>query len=186
MQVAYPEVYPIADAGNVKIYKNSFPNKFLHGTREQIEIENCGFYPQLLRLASITHSVGNIMPCLQNMNKVKGLLAGDYLPLFVNLIQDALDNERPIVYTCNKTKQIIDLSTLKTWHTFFLNNIDKFCLSMYYETEEGQLRLAGKPFFKNQSLNHKHPLTKNEVEECLNNMISRIEERARHMLLAIL
>lgn len=101
MHLKYPEEYPIAEAGNVKIYKNhykkydSFPEKYF---KENSDARNqvtalCKEYTDMKELAELCHTVANFMPCPQGFNSAKGLLSDvrDYFPLMIDKIQECVD-----------------------------------------------------------------------------------------------
>ena len=189
MHLKYPEEYPIAEAGNVKIYKNhykkydSFPEKYI---KENSDARNrvtalCKEYTDMKELAELCHTVANFMPCPQGFNSAKGLLSDvrDYFPLMINKIQKCVDEGLNLNYSNTSegnTSVVVDNKTIKKWHIFFIENQEKYCLSMYYQVNEN--RINGITFFKGQSLSYPCPLKKEEVEECLENMLDKINERA--------
>lgn len=189
MHLKYPEEYPIAEAGNVKIYKNhykkydSFPEKYFKensDARTQV-IALCKEYTNMKELAELCHTVANFMPCPQGFNSAKGLLSDvrDYFPLMINKIQKCVDEGLNLKYSNtseDNTPVEVDNETIKKWHSFFIENQEKYCLSMYYQVNEN--RINGITFFKGQSLSYPCPLEKEEVEECLENMLNKINERA--------
>ena len=184
MHLKYPEEYPIAEAGNVKIYKNhykkydSFPEKYF---KENSDARNrvtalCKEYTDMKELAELCHTVANFMPCPQGFSSAKGLLSDvrDYFPLMIDKIQECVDEGLNLKYS--NTSEEVDNETIKKWHSFFIENQEKYCLSMYYQVNEN--RINGITFFKGQSLSYPCPLEKEEVEECLKNMLDKINERA--------
>ena len=72
--------------------------------------------------------------------------------------------------------QKVDNKIVKDWHSFFIKNQEKYCLSMYYQVKKN--RISGITFFKGQSLSYPCPLEKEEVEECLKTMLDKINKRA--------
>ncbi|MGO4924656.1 hypothetical protein ACTQ44_06915 [Ligilactobacillus ruminis] len=127
-------------------------------------------------LAELCHTVANFMPCPQGFNSAKGLLSDvrDYFPLMIDKIQECVDEGLNLKYS--NTSEEVDNETIKKWHSFFIENQEKYCLSMYYQVNEN--RINGITFFKGQSLSYPCPLEKEEVEECLKNMLDKINERA--------
>ena len=188
MNIKYQEKYPIAEAGNVKIYKNhnsvynydSFPEKyFKENSRERGQVNDlCKEYPDILKLADMCHTIANFMPCPEGFNSVKGLLGDvrDYFPLMIDKIQLCVDAGKDLEYYHSGSLEKIDNKTIKDWHSFFTENQEKYCLSMYYQVNEN--RINGITLFKGQSLSYPCPLEKEEVEECLKNMLDKINERA--------
>lgn len=194
MHLKYPKTYPIAKAGNVMIYKNhykkydSFPEKYFKENsddfkensdarkpREQV-IALCKEYTDMKELAELCHTVANFMPCPQGFNSAKGLLSDvrDYFPLMIDKIQRCVDKGSNLKYS--NTSEEVDNETIKKWHSFFIENQEKYCLSMYYKIEDK--KIVGNPLFEGQSLSYPCPLEKEEVEECLKNMLDKINERA--------
>lgn len=192
MHSKFPSCYPIADAGNVKIYKNhndnynidSFPEKYFKESsyeRNRVD-ELCDEYPCIIRLAEICHSVANFMPCPKGFNSPKGILndVKDYFPLMIDKIQECVDKDIDLEY-CNYTNNhIIDKENIKAWHEFFIVNREKYCLKMYYTVKNKTIK--GIPFFHGQSLLYPCPKESSEIKECLKNMTECIEDRASEML----
>ena len=58
--------------------------------------------------------------------------------------------------------QKVDNKIVKDWHSFFIKNQEKYCLSMYYQVKKN--RISGITFFKGQSLSYPCPLEKEEVK----------------------
>lgn len=97
----------------------------------------------------------------------------------INKIQKCVDEGLNLKYSNtseDNTSVEVDNETIKKWHSFFIENQEKYCLSMYYQVNEN--RINGITFFKGQSLSYPCPLEKEEVEECLENMLNKINERA--------
>lgn len=188
MRLKYPGKYRIAKAGNVKIYKHhntdwgydSFPEKYFKENSEERDQVNdlCKEYPDILKLADMCHTVANFMPCPERFNSVKGLLGDvrDYLPLMIDKIQLCVDAGKDLEYYHLGSLQKVDNKIVKDWHSFFIKNQEKYCLSMYYQVKKN--RISGITFFKGQSLSYPCPLEKEEVEECLKTMLDKINKRA--------
>lgn len=148
-------------------------------------------------LAKLSHCVANFMPCSPEFNSAKGSsIAHDYLPMFVDLIQAHVDanakDDRKSKYYGNlkygENKEI-KVNDLKKWQKWLIENIDKYCLSCYYEVKDGKLK--GKPLFKKknqsgeQSLDYPYPKELEEVNECVSKMIKCINTRAKELLCRI-
>jgi len=189
MHFYFPQDYPIAEAGNVKIYKYhskhfySFPEKyFLENSEERKKVEDLyAKNPDISKLAELCHSVANFMPCPKNFNSCKGLLndVKDYLPLMVDKIQACVDNDTDLKYYNKDNEVVIDKNTINKWHSFLADNQKKYCLDMYY-TVDG-LIIKGIPFFTGQTLLNACPKNAEEVEECLWKMTKGIERRAEQL-----
>lgn len=149
----------------------------------------------LEELARLTHCVANFMPYpklkirlrgkekeLWIFNSAKGTSkAHDYLPLFVDLIQQCIDDNDNLIYDGNH--KWIEFKYLDQWSDWLIANVDEYCLSCYYEVKDGKLK--GKPFFKGQSLAHPYPQNAEEVNKCISNMINCIKIRAEELLYRI-
>lgn len=149
----------------------------------------------LEEFAELTHCVANFMPYpklkirlrgkekeLWIFNSAKGTSkAHDYLPLFVDLIQQCIDDNDNLIYDGNH--KWIEFKYLDQWSDWLIANVDEYCLSCYYEVKDGKLK--GKPFFKGQSLAHPYPQNAEEVNECVSNMINCIKIRAEELLYRI-
>ena len=180
----YPERYPIAEAGNVKIYKShrkeydSFPEKyFKEKSKERDEVNAlCEKYPKIEELADLCHTVANFMPCPSEFNSVKGLLSDvrDYFPLMIDKIQQCINDGTDL--KDNDSGIFVHNQKIKDWHSFFIKNQEKYCLSMYYTVNDD--KLCGIPLFKEQSLSRPCPMKEQEVERCLRNMVQNISNRA--------
>lgn len=192
MHSKYKDDYWIAGAGNVKIYKNhndeynydSFPEKyFKEKSKEREQVEKLSeIYPDILELADKYHTIANFMPCPKGFDSVKGCLkeVKDYFPLMIDKIQECFDNKTGLQYDTKKGRVTVSLETLEAWHDFFVENQEKYCLSMYYEVkdEKDKKIIKGIPFFKGQSFDTPCPIDEQQVEECLKNMVEKIHERA--------
>ena len=188
MNVKYQEKYPIAEAGNVKIYKkhnrdydyDSFPEKyFKENSTERVQVNKlCIDFQDILELADMCHTVANFMPCPKNFNSAKGLLGDvrDYFPLMIDKIQECVDYGKDLKYNCSGISQKVDNKIVNDWHSFFIENQEKYCLSVYYQVNEN--RIKGIKFFEGQSLSHPYPKNEEEVKECLKNMLKTINDRA--------
>lgn len=140
-------------------------------------------------LASLCHCIANFMPCPDNQfNSAKGLIKDvkDYLPLMINKIQKCVDEENKLTDGKDEPKITIDLNTVKKWKTWFVINREKYCLEPYYyieQNEKDEYKIVGIPFFKNQSLEYPYPKSKEELKECLEEIIKRIQCRAKLMVI---
>ena len=191
MHCYYPNIYKVAPKGNVKIYKNdygysSFPKEYNQNNetvREQVSkliTQN----PQINDFAALCHCVANFMPCPDgDFNSAKGTSkAKDYLPLMIDLIQDCINNKKTLAYDDNK--YIIEADTLSFWRDWFIANREKYCLTGYYEVkkENGEEIIQGIPLFKGQTLENPFPKSKEQADECIRNMLKRIDERAELLI----
>lgn len=184
MHLKYTKEYPIAEAGNVKIYKNhykkydSFPEKYFKensGARNRVTAL-CKEYTDMKELAELCHTVANFMPCPQGFNSAKGLLSDvrDYFPLMIDKIQECVDEGLNLKYS--NTSEEVDNETIKKWHSFFVENQEKYCLSMYYKIEDK--KIVGNPFFKGQNFSHPYPTNNDELKMCLETIKKNINNRA--------
>lgn len=147
----------------------------------------------IMEFAELTYCVANFMPCpSSNLNVAKGAsIAHDFLPVFVDLIQSCIIEQKELEYTVIKEKngekipeiRKVEVNVLKSWKDWFIANVDEYCLSCYYEVKDGKLK--GIPLFKAQSLDHPYPDGVDEVKECLSNMINCIKTRADKLLCCI-
>lgn len=189
---ALPDKYPIKEAGNVGIYKNSyktyksFPKKYRDddGTIRDDTEKILGEFPRLKELARLTHCAANFMPCPGSLyNGTKGVLDDvcDYFPLMIDKIQFCADNNEPIKYKVKDKEKIIDVETVKEWHKWFLINRENYCLEDYYNIDGKTIE--GIPLFTGQSLNNPVPKSEEEKEvgECIDNMVERTERRGKRM-----
>ena len=160
---------------------NKVMNKFI----------NDNFNNKALKFAELTHCVANFMPCPDNIfNTAKGYISDvkDYLPLMIDKIQTAIDTDcKYIEYEIKKEKKRINKKTLQEWHEWFIKNREKYSLQPYYIVKQidGKDKIIGIPLFKNQSLKYPCPRKKEEVTECLYEIISRTHKRAELMILRI-
>lgn len=198
MHSKFEKLYPISNAGNVKIYKNpykgkgytydSFPKMYLTKDKNSISCVNslCDDYPKIFELAAFCHCIANFMPCPdKNFNSAKGGLndVRDYFPLMIDKIQNCIDYKKELKYKSGKNEITISVPTIKEWYNFFINAYENYCLDMYYKIEEinGEKKLIGIKFFKTQTLTNPCPKTE-EIKECLDNMINCIICRASKIL----
>lgn len=163
------------------------PENIQHDILEDFKSTNNG---ELLKeLAKLSHCVANFMPCPSwDFNAAKGAsIAHDYLPLFVDLIQSCINEQKELEYTVIKEKipEIckVEVNVLNSWKDRLIANVDEYGLSCYYEVKDGNLK--GKPLFKGQSLTHPYPQNTKEVNECVSNMINCIKTRAAELLCRI-
>lgn len=94
----------------------------------------------------------------------------------IDKIQLCVDAGKDLEYYHLGSLQKVDNKIVKDWHSFFIKNQEKYCLSMYYQVKKN--RISGITFFKGQSLSYPCPLEKEEVEECLKTMLDKINKRA--------
>ncbi|MCR5836981.1 MAG: hypothetical protein K6G88_10790 [Lachnospiraceae bacterium] len=137
------------------------------------------------KLAALSHTVANFCPVPNaKFNIMKGCMAYDFLPLFVDKIEDCICNNTSMcceIKQDGKIKKIdADIKEVTKWHEWLVNNKDKYALSDYYDVSEHK-RLIGNPLFKNQKLDNPLPQNQEEVGVCLDNMIERIYNRADYL-----
>lgn len=194
MHCSNREKYWIAEAGNVKnVYKNpyrnyqSFPEKYNDKVDEaESDVkEMLDIFPKVKELAKLCHCTANFTQCPdRRFNGLKGRLfeVKDYFPLMIDKIQKHIDENYAITYNRNDTKITVD--ELKEWRNWFVDNREKYCLQDYYYVisyKDETKRLVGIPLFKGQSLEYPVPKREDEVKECLEEMLKRIETRAMRM-----
>lgn len=158
-------------------------NDPLHTDLEKFKKTDIG--KQIEEFAKLTHCTANFMPCPSNsgreFNWAKGMSkAFDYLPLYVDLIQNCIDENKDLEYRYfNEIKKVAP-GVLRDWQEWLANNVDRYCLDRYYKVRGGKLK--GIPLFKKQSLAHPYPVGLKEVNECAVNMIDHIKTRAAKLL----
>lgn len=171
-------------------WQKSFPERYLRysGTRSIVN-STTKSYPKLNELAALTHSVANFMPCPPNpkeyntYNCMKGRYkrVHDFFPLMIDLIEKYC-NYKEFRYMLQDVT--IDEKILKDWKDWFILERERCCLEDYYDINidsKGMKHIKGIPFFETQSLNYPLPLTKNEITECIDEMIRRIKKRAHKL-----
>ena len=192
MHIQYPYIYPIARAGNVKIYKNdykdymSFPRQYCNDEELHSRVKSLKEYEEIILLAGKCHCVANFMPCPgEQFNSLKGLhpQTKDFLPLVVDLIESCCVHNNCTEYTTKGKKIIIKRETLKEWKKWLIDNRDTYCLEDYYDivnddSDPEQKHIKGISFFEGQSLKNPLPKREREIRMCLNEMVARIEKRA--------
>lgn len=163
--------------------QDSFPERYLKLFRTMSIVNSTiSSYPKLNEFAMLTHSVANFMPCPPSpYNAAKGLVkrVHDFIPLFIDLIDAHCELGESV--TNRECQFEVNLETLQSWKNWFVSNRRKYCLEDYYYIYTGKNNIEhikGIPFFKSQSLSNPLPRTKNEIEECLDEMIKRIYARA--------
>ena len=169
-------------------WQDSFPERYLKRSGTISIVNNTIMsYPNLNKLAALTHSVANFMPCPPNPNEyentyncMKGLRERihDFFPLMIDLIEKHC-NDKEFRYTVYGVT--VDEKILQAWKDWFISNRERFCLEDYYYVyadAENIKHIKGIPFFKSQNLSNPLPRTKNEIMECLDEMIKRIYIRA--------
>ena len=201
-----PLTYKQATAGNIKIYKNynteynipSFPEKYISGNYKYIlsEIKDLlKIFMQINKFSSLCHCVANFMPCPDgyekgklSFNQLKKHLLDvqDYLPLMIDKVEKSYIGKEGIIYYCDGKQEEINCNTVAKWHEWFadVKNREKYCLQDYYHIlscENGTKKLVGIPLFIGQSLEYPVPKEEDEIKECLEEIIKRIETRAMRM-----
>lgn len=192
----------IAMCGGLKdISKKAYANKVLEKWNLQHVILEKYFFDssnnkvlseKVLELTPLCHSAANFMPCpskyeegKKSYNQLKGILndVRDYLPLMIDKIQQCIDKNQPLKYSVDGKEDEVSLSTIECWKNWFEDNYEKYFLEDYYviHEENGNKKLKGKPLFKNQSLSYPIPKTKEEIEECIKNIILITNRRADSM-----
>lgn len=119
--------------------------------------------------AKLTHTMGNFMPCPPIFNQAKNASASDYLPLFVDYIQE---NISP------------DSTDLEKWHRFLVEQRERLCLEMYYSVKlKGKCaEIVGISFFHGQSTQKPLPKSMEELKQCLEKMNECIEKRTKKLV----
>ena len=127
-------------------------------------------------------------------------IVSDYLPLMVDLIENATKekaskkqacyNGYALYYSirendCYKDIEITE-DNIWEWYIWFLNENNRidYCLQDYYHIlshKDGTKKLIGIPLFRGQSLEYPVPQKEDEIIECLEEMIKRIETRVMRM-----
>ncbi len=124
----------------------------------------------------------------------------DYLPLMIDLIENATKKEgskeqskykgQELFYSKNENEknayENISEDNVYKWYEWFLDekNRDDYCLQDYYHIlsyKDGTKKLIGIPFFRGQSLDYPVPQKEDEIKECLEEIMKRIETRAIRM-----
>lgn len=140
-----------------------------------------GKYGRLNRISELTDSIANFMPCPGTpYNQLKGILPDvkDFFNLMIDKIQKCLDENKDLTYFYNNKSIVVDLKTLEDWHSWFVKNRERYCLSLFYSYDDTSGRLIGNPLFDGQSLDNVMPKTEKEIFTCINNFIDREETRA--------
>lgn len=152
---------------------------------------------KILKFSSLCHCLANFMPCPEPpFNQLKGCLneVKDYFPLMIDKIQE-WSEESMVKITIpeveiwkdgkKEIKTEIDKSQIISWKEWFLDeeNRTNFLLEDYYviDYEKGRKKLKGKPLFENQKLSYPIPKKKEEVEECIKNILTITQRRADSM-----
>lgn len=187
--ITFPQKYRIEEAGYVHIYKKSFPEKYVKGEQEVLDDVKMILkrFPKFEELAKLTHCAANFMPCPKfPYNKAKGCLKDvkDYFPLMIDKIKKSSskgNTDREDMTFMDKGKPFtVYQSIVNSWYSeWFKKNREKYFLEEYYEISCDIIK--GKPLFAGQSLESPLPLTEEQMNECLNNIISRIKNRAKKM-----
>ena len=166
MNIEFPHIYKEKGAGNISIYKRhykdddkgyeepSFPEKYIgilgrpeykseisKGKHEECQTHAntvLGKYKKLDEFAAKCHCIANFMPCPDaDYNNVKGLCkAADYFPLMIDLIQECIDECKPLTYKDDEKIKQIKFETIQKWHQWFIDNRKNYCLNDYYEIIE--------------------------------------------------
>ena len=149
-------------------------------------------YPNIEEYIVISDSIANCMPCPGGTyNRAKGLINSvvDYLPLMIDYIQNELDKikkenkiDSTVVWSGKDFK--VTAKDINQWHKWFAKNRESCFLEEYYNIRKDELKqeiIEGILLFNNQSLCNPLPQTKEEIEECLENQIKIINNRAEKM-----
>lgn len=159
-------------------------------------LRNRNVSDKIVELAALCHCVASFMPCPEPaFNQLKGCLGDvkDYFPLMIDKIQKLSEQqddsfEIPLIdIWINGKKQTINeikKTKIMEWKNWFLRNREEcFLEEYYYITKDGKnhKKIVGIPFFRGQSLSYPIPKTKDEVEECIGNIISITQNRALKM-----
>lgn len=185
----------------VKIVKNTFGNvnlsklaKLCHCTANFMPCPD-NLFNQVKGTAYIKVDI--------NGKEIKWYLTYDFLPLMIDLINSAneLNGNAAISLKLSTKDTIVNISnacilfsqdgkeinikwkTIGNWKTWFVDNREKYCLEDYYNIYADPIdpnikHIKGVPMFKTQCLSYPVPREKDEVEECLNEMVNRIMSRA--------
>lgn len=151
-------------------------------------------YPKLDNYSALCDSIANFMPCpSKEYNRTKGLLpeVKDYLTLMIDYIQMEMDlitseNKDDLDVIFKNDELEIMVKDIKCWHKWFadVNNRSKCFLEDYYNisrASSGNLIISGIPLFAGQTLKYPLPKAQHEIEECIENLISRANDRAIKM-----
>ena len=132
----------------------------------------------------------------------KVLCAFDFLPLMIDLIEKCYVmgeeeyNKSRLEYTTKDNVESvvrIEYSTIEEWHNYFAGTKEEYgdvrtnyCLEDYYDicddpNDVEKKHIKGIRLFDRQSLEYPVPREKEEIEQCLNEMIRRIENRAENL-----
>lgn len=202
MHYYYPSKYKIMPAGNISIYKNkyfdyqTFPERYVAGEKDVLNDINrlLESNDKIKQFALLCDCVANFMPCPNGFeigklsyNHLKGILPDvqEYFPLMIDKIERCYTDKKGIIYKVKdkKTKkefqEEISYNTVEKWHNWFIKNRETYCLEDYYDIKDEHLEY--KPLFENQSLECPVPQKEDEVIECLEEIIKRIETRAMRM-----
>lgn len=167
-------IFPKNKIGEKYSDKNTIHHK---KSRDMVHV-----YAELEKLAALTDSICNFMPHPgYPFNQLKGTSPDVYdcLPLMIDKIQASIDETRYSSSRHNDT--ILNLEKWEDWKLWFIKNRETYCLEDFYEYDSVTGKIKGCPFFKKQSLNYPYPKTSDEISECLNTYISKLERRAKKM-----
>jgi len=139
-----------------------------------------------------------------NNHKRKINLVNDYFPLMIDFVQKAksenlYNNEDHLLYKFeesgieylgivyyedySKNQNVpIKRDMIDEWYKWLSkeDNITEFALEDYYYIDEYN-EIKGKPLFHYQSLSYPIPKSRDEVKECISEIIKRINDRATSM-----
>lgn len=194
LHYVFPDEYKKAEAGNIQAYKErnkkcpwlpSFPENFFSGEKGAFfcACETFKIYTSLAKYAGITHSVSNFVPIPDaKFNYAKGTSeAKDFLPLFVDLIEESITKENTLKYYENDKTAEISIEMLIEWKNALVSNRDDWALQNEYKVDENTGKLIGCKLFDSQSLQQPFP-PKEEYEQCLDEIIQRNENRREILL----
>lgn len=160
-----------------KFGKKFFVKNNLHREKAEFLLDK---YPEFINFSNVCDSIANFMPCPNYpYNSLKGLLPDvkDYLNLMVDKIQECIDSGKGMKYDNGKVTINVKIEELIKWKDWFITNQKAYHLEEYYSIEND--RIKGIPLFEKQSLAHPIPKDEDSVKKCTNEMIRRINNRAK-------
>lgn len=144
------------------------------------------FYEKLVddadlnELSKITYTLANFTPSPSDaFNAIKGIIASDSLPLFVDILQHGANDPATLI-PYNKTLEnrglILTESLCIEFIEWLKENRSVAFLDDFFFVKEG--KVVGIPMFPNQSLTHTIPANDFELSCFIRNTIARINSRA--------
>lgn len=136
------------------------------------------------KLAEVSHTITNFMPCPKGFNQAKGCCSEvkDYLPLMVDKIEECISSKKTLQYITNENKISVLEIDLKAWKKWLIDSRENFSLEEYYDYDKEREMLIGRKLFKTQSLKNPLPRTSQELEECIEEIINRNKNRGNKIL----